>query len=282
MNLWAPLLLFFLVCTASSQRLQPLMHVEACSKFSDAVVQVMTDQMSGTGFVVGADGWVITALHVVADPHTFSPYDNLRVFITGHQIPAEIVSPLDKLAGTRDFAIVKIAKTQLPKLDLGVDAEIQLGSPISIIGFPLSAIFPRTAAATVVPRFCLTGTVAAQTSLPLGNLNFLHTIYFQGVSVKGISGAPIISLQTGKVIGIVTTRLTGITDALADLHKQIVDGRGGRISISGFEPGPDVDKIITVLDTQLANGLGSGTGASDAAYTLKAAQRDYQQAHPQK
>ena len=33
--------------------------------------------------------------------------------------------------------------------------------------------------------------------------------------------------------------------------------------------------IINVLDLQLANGLGSGTGAADAAYALKKAQREY-------
>jgi S1-C subfamily serine protease len=202
---------------------EPLTHVQACSKFSDAVVEVITDTMSGTGFLVSADGWVITAFHVVADPSTLIPYQHTRVAISGHgtQIPAEIVSPLDKLAGARDFAILKIDETQLPKLDMGIENDVKLGSPISIIGFPLSAIFPHTAP---IPRFCLNGTVAAQASFPLGNLEFLHTVYFQGVSIKGISGAPVILLETGKVIGIVTTKLAGINKSLEDVGSVINTG----------------------------------------------------------
>jgi S1-C subfamily serine protease len=284
MRPWYILAFFVTYPAVYCQRLpQPLTHVEACSRFSDMIVQVQTDKMSGTGFIVGADGWIVTALHVVADPDTLAAYAHPRVVI-GHREPidAEVVSSLDKIASLRDFAILKVGKTQLPTLDLGIESEIESGSQVSIIGFPLSAVFPRTAAGTPVPKFCLTGTVAAQTAFPLGNLEFLHTIYFQGVSIKGISGAPIISLQTGKVIGIVSTRLTGITSALSDLHENIAHGFGKNRSLGGFVPGAEIDKIIDVLDVQLANGLGSGTGASEAADNLEKAQREYKKRHPAK
>lgn len=270
------LLLLCLSHLAFGQTLRPIALVEACSKFGDAVVQVNTDRMSGTGFVVDSNGWVVTALHVVADPITLAVYGNPRVIISGKKtpIPAEIASPLDKLASTRDFVILKIEKTELPKLDLGGEDEIKLGSQVSIIGFPLSAVFPRTG--LPVPKFCLTGTIAAQTALSLGNLEYLHTIYFQGVSIKGLSGAPIILLNTGKVIGIVTTKLTGINKSLEEVGDRIKGGTGMEMT---FGPNMGVisslGQVIDVLDTQLANGLGSGTGASDAADALRKAQRGY-------
>jgi hypothetical protein len=37
--------------------------------------------------------------------------------------------------------------------------------------------------------------------------------------------------------------------------------------------------IIDTLDTQLANGLGSGTEAADAANALQQAKRDYERQH---
>jgi len=158
-------------------------------------------------------------------------------------------------------------------LELGSEDGIELGSPISIIGFPLAAILPI---ATAMPKFCLSGTVAAQTSFPLGNLNFLHTVYFQGVSIKGVSGAPIISLESGKVIGIVTTKLAGINKSLEEVENDI--NTIPHVEM-GLGPGRGVvgslGQVIDVLDTQLANGLGSGTGATDASYALKKAQRDY-------
>lgn len=113
-------------------------------------------------------------------------------------------------------------------------------------------------------------------------MEFLHSIYFQGVSIKGISGAPIISLVTGKVIGIVSTRLTGIGTDLQKLSDDIVAGRvGGGVSMGAFTA-YDLKRVIDVLDLQLANGLGSGTGASDAAHALKQAKSDYEHSHPKK
>jgi hypothetical protein len=261
---------------------QPLTQVEACKSFRSSIVQVDTDTMHGTGFIVGPDGWIITALHVVADQQTLIKRENILVSIVGHphSIPAEIVSPLDNIARLRDFAILKIHETNLPALDLGSEVNIDDGSPIAIIGFPLSASLRFGP----IPRFCLMGTVAAQTTFPLpqGNLQFLRTIYFQGISVKGISGAPIISLVTGKVIGIVSTKLAGITPALDEVRKntsaggdiQVIGTNGNQFGIAG-----SITPIIDVLDNQLANGLGSGTGASDAAYSLKKAKRDYGRQH---
>ena len=76
--------------------------------------------------------------------------------------------------------------------------------------------------------------------------------------------------------------MTGIDRSLAELHEQIAAGMGRNVKISGFEPGTETDKIINVLDNQLANGLGTGTGAADAAYALKKAKREYKHTHPKK
>ena len=251
---------------------QPLTQVEACRKFTASIVQVDSDTMRGTGFVADQDGWIVTALHVVANPKTLTKYGKISVTVLGYArpFPAEIMSPIDDLARSRDFVVLKIDKTKLSHLDMGTEIDVENGSPIAIIGLPFSAPISG-----ITPRFCLAGTVAAQTSFGLGNLRYLHTIYFQGVSIKGISGAPIISLVTGKVIGIVSTKLTGIGQAL-DLTRQRLSSENGSLQIGGFSTVSTTQAIIDVLDTQLANGLGSGTGASDAVYALEKAKSDYQ------
>jgi hypothetical protein len=107
-------------------------------------------------------------------------------------------------------------------------------------------------------------------------LNYRHAIYFQGVSVKGISGAPIISLISGRVIGVVSTKLTGINTSLLLLRQDLNTRGTGGIFMSGIgDPGKFALDTINVLDAQLANGLGSGTGASDAANVLQAARHNY-------
>jgi hypothetical protein len=130
-------------------------------------------------------------------------------------------------------------------------------------------------------KFCLTGNVAANTTIGIGKSQ-VNVVYFQGVSIKGISGSPIFSDKTGEVVGVVSQRLTGIGKELQHLGDDIAHGKGTGISISGYEPGREALKIINVLDLQLANGLGMGTGASDASYALKKAKREYDRQHSKK
>jgi S1-C subfamily serine protease len=260
---------------------EPLTHRRVCELFSKAVVQVDTSVMHGTGFVTDPDGYIVTAFHVVADLQTMRPYGNTTVSFEGGEqsVPAEIVSSLDVINRTKDFAILKVNKSNLKSLPLGNEDDAAVGAPISVIGLPLTAIFPSGLLIATVPHFCLTGTIAAQTSFPIGNRDHVDTIYFQGVSIKGISGAPIILLDTGKVIGVVDTRMTGLSRELTQLHENILAGAGSGFVISGLQPGPEIDKIIVALDQQLANGLGTGTGAADVAYALKKAKGEYGKHH---
>jgi hypothetical protein len=256
---------------------------ETCHAIEASIVQVSSDTMQGTGFIVDPNGWIITALHVVADPATLIKRDNISVSIVGHKgrLPAKVVSPLDNLAQFRDFAILKVDRGDLPFLKLGSEINADDGTPIAVVGFPLSAMFRIPP--NPIPRFCLTGTIAAQTAFPLGNLEFLHTLYFQGVSIKGISGAPIVSQIDGKVIGMVTTKLTGINQPLDELKAAIDNPGPGHMEI-GLGPGlgaiGGLGRVIDLLDTQLANGLGSGTGTSDMTNTLERVKKGYDRQHP--
>jgi hypothetical protein len=51
------------------------------------------------------------------------------------------------------------------------------------------------------------------------NSQGIDVIVFQGPNNKGMSGAPLISNRTGRVVGIVTRRLVGISDKLDDIRK---------------------------------------------------------------
>src|SRR5579864_1506413 len=66
---------------------QPLTQVAVCKTFGSSIVEVRDDTMRGTGFVVGSDGWIVTALHVVADPKTLTKYGNITIIVAGHVHP---------------------------------------------------------------------------------------------------------------------------------------------------------------------------------------------------
>lgn len=266
-----------LLCTAlySQNTAHPLTQVEACKQFSDSVVQVITDGGSGTGFIVGKDGWIATAFHVIADVKTLTTYNHPRIVIGKLAIDAVIVSSVDREAQNEDFAILRIEKKNLTALEFGNSSDVEIGSPLAVIGYPLSAFMPIPG--TAVPKFCLSGTMVAQTTVPLPRLRYLHVIYFQGVSVKGISGAPVISLVSGKVIGIVSTKLTGIGPALQKVRDDAASFQSAaaasgvtiQVNMNGLDPSTTVPKIITVLDDQLANGLGTAIGVDRPTEVLR-------------
>lgn len=257
----------------------PLSQQEACAKLSSAVVSIDAGGRGlGSGFLVSADGVILTANHVVLDP-TGQYYAAIDVELdSGEHVFAKPFIALDLASVGQDYAFIKIEhKTPLPFLTLGSVAEAAIGADATIIGYPFSAL--SSPGEHINRKFCLTATFASvgekivpmtgQQRAPNGRVVQLKqdirvdVIYFQGPSVKGISGSPIIARDTGHVVGIVSTKLTGISPALSDLKAETANGMGGGITISGLAPGKAINDIITVMDDQLANGLGSATGIDD-------------------
>ena len=264
----------------------PLTLRQACAKFSDAVVQIDAGGVSrGSGFLVSPDGLILTASHVVMD--TDGKY-HPAIFVTlsngdlESAVPAVPASP-DSVG--EDFALLKInAKSPLPFLTLGSVDEVVIGDDATIIGFPFSAISPINE--SVSKKFCLQASFAATEIIgrdisesQKAKTGFIQVnkhvtvdvIYFQGPSVKGISGSPIISRGTGNVVGIVSTKLTGIGPALNGLKDATANGFG--MTFVGVDAGKAFNQIVVVLDEQLANGLGSAVGIDDPKEALKQTQR---------
>jgi hypothetical protein len=228
---------------------KPLTQVEACQKFTPAVVGIQAGPGSGSGFIVSSDGWIVTAAHVVVDLPTRQNYPTISVFMpNGTMEPARQMLPTDQ-AMVHDLALLKVDKTNLPYLKLGNERDIPVGSPITIIGFPIST--------GIAMKFCLAGNIAAKASQGVGDAQ-INVVFFQGVSVKGISGAPIISLENGSVIAIEDLRLTGIGPGLERAKQELAAGAGSGVIISGLNFGPVMKDLVNVLDEQLANGLGAG------------------------
>jgi hypothetical protein len=172
---------------------------------------------------------------------------------------------------------------------LGSERDINIGSDATIIGYPFSAL--NREGKPVETKFCLSASFAAVQietvqvngsrtvngrKVPFNKDIKVDVVYFQGPSVKGLSGSPVISRDNGRVVGILSTKLTGISPALNELKDETAKGLGANVYLSGLQPGPVINQIITVLDNQLANGLGSAVGIDDpreAAESLRRSPR---------
>jgi S1-C subfamily serine protease len=263
-----------------AQRTKPLTQKETCSRFMPTVVRIDVAGGNATSFIVSPDGWIVTAAHYVFDPGTREQRTTFAVMLPdGSTDFGKLI--IDRDSFLRDFALLKVEKTNLPYLELGTETEVSPGSEIAIIGYPFSAQSPYSPSITT--KFCMSGMVTATDHITHQEVK-INAVYFQGPVVKGLSGSPIISRETGHVIGIQSAKLAGISTALDETRRRLEAGKAsGFVRIVG---GVDIADIfiglINDLDRHLANGLGSATGAADAALALSKAKRNYGHQQPQR
>lgn len=186
----------------------------------------------GSGFIVSADGVVLTNAHVVADA------DEVTVRLTDRREFTAKVLGLDKVS---DVAVLKINAKGLPTVKIGNPQNVRAGEWAVAIGSPFG--FENTLTAGIIS--------ATSRSLPdEGYVPFLQT----DVAVNpGNSGGPLFNLN-GEVIGInsqIYSRSGGYQglsfaipiDVAMQVSKQLVEHgkvRRGRIGVAIQEVTPDL------------------------------------------
>ena len=141
-------------------------------------------QSGGSGFVVSADGLIVTNNHVVEGA------DRLTVTLDGREYPAEVKGTDPET----DLALIQIdAGRQLPYLQLGDSDRLKVGDWIMVIGSPLGLDHTVTV-----------GVVSAKgRSLQVLDPSFENFIQTDAAINFGNSGGPLVNLA-GEVVGIAT------------------------------------------------------------------------------
>lgn len=138
------------------------------------------ENSAGSGFIIRANGEIVTSYHVVKE------VDQIIVKLNNRrELPAEIIG-FDELS---DVALLKIEAEDLPTVQIGSSEALRVGQWVLAIGAPFGFDYTVTA-----------GIVSAKgRSLPFGNyVPFLQT----DVAINpGNSGGPLFDLN-GKVVGI--------------------------------------------------------------------------------
>jgi S1-C subfamily serine protease len=235
-----------------------------------AVVEIeVNGNFSGAGFIVSADGIIMTANHVVTTRESrFRQYaNNIRVLVEGHATPFDATPLIGQISDEQvnyDSALIKITASQLPTVKLGSWSEADIGDHLTIL--PSWPGMGCIALEAVVAK-----TAPVQTVLGSKPVN---TIVFQSPVRNGFSGSPVFSPK-GNVIAIVDTKVFGISVSLDELRKKWLSTRGATtgIEIHAYVGGVDIAtsflEMINNLDQNLISGLGTGV-AIDYAKQLQA------------
>jgi len=143
----------------------------------------------GAGFLVNKKtGWIITNAHVSSrNPAKLEVAFKDQKFIDAKLIYVDMLL---------DLAVISISPSEIPKnskvADLDCDKKPVIGSPVGAFGHPFSLSFSGTRGIVSGEKYRW-GRIWVQTDAPINS---------------GNSGGPLISLETGKVIGISSATLS--------------------------------------------------------------------------
>lgn len=170
--------------------------------------QVTPVAITGTGFILSEDGYILTNYHVArdADKLTVSLYD-------GRKFPATLVG---YESTTCDVALLKIDADGLSPVKIGDSDALQVGDPVCTIGNPLGEL---TYTLTV-------GYISAKERAVNSDGSPISMLQTDAAINNGNSGGPLFDFS-GNVIGIVTAKASGSTSSGAT-----VEGLGFAIPIN--------------------------------------------------
>ncbi len=212
--------------------------------------QTSRGQAAGTGFVLSADGYIVTNNHVIAEGD--SP---VVTFADGTTEPATIV------AGdpSRDLAVLKVDRTDLVPLAVGDSDALRLGDQLIAVGYALDLNGEPSVTSGILSA--KNRTITAENGAQLVNLLQTDTAIN-----PGNSGGPLLN-DRGEVVGINTAIAGGAENiGFAIAITPVMD------VIDSLRDGSVPDRALMGVTTQpTGEGLGveiveiaDGSGAADS------------------
>ncbi|MBR3554845.1 MAG: trypsin-like peptidase domain-containing protein [Oscillospiraceae bacterium] len=153
--------------------------------------QITRGAITGSGFIISADGYVLTNNHVIETALA----ENLEVKVmlfSGEEYTAEIIGGDSR----SDVALLKIPGKDFPCVTLGTFSGTRVGEPIYAIGNPLGELTYSMTSGIVS---------ALDRSITISNNTAIDMFQIDAAINNGNSGGPIIN-RFGQVIGIASAK----------------------------------------------------------------------------
>lgn len=150
----------------------------------------VSGSVSGSGFVISEDGYILTNYHVVEDAYT-GGYEVKVMFYDGSTYTAEIKG-FDR---NNDIAVLKIEAEGLNAAELGTSDSLFVGDTVYAVGNPLGEL-----------NYSMTSGMVSATDRLITTEEGTMTMFQIDAAVnEGNSGGPVYN-TSGQVVGVVTAK----------------------------------------------------------------------------
>ena len=175
--------------------LSQVVGIESESPSTGAIpgIQSNTTPVSGSGFIISNDGYILTNYHVIeiADVNSLE----IRVYLSDETVHIAQVIGYDS---SSDVALIKIDATDLTPVVIGDSDAIRVGQRVYAVGNPFGDLF-HTMTEGIIS--------ALDRSVTVDNKR-INAFQFDAAVNPGNSGGPIYD-HNGDVIGIVSMKIMG-------------------------------------------------------------------------
>lgn len=160
--------------------------------------QVSQTASSGSGFIISADGYVVSNYHVIQGANTLTVITS-----DGIEHDAKVVG----YDATNDLSVLKIEGNDFDYAHIGSSDELVVGAQVVAIGNPLGEL---TSTLTV-------GYVSAKDRLVNTDGTSMNMLQTDAAINSGNSGGPLFNMR-GEVIGITTAKYSGTSTSGASIE----------------------------------------------------------------
>ena len=169
-----------------------------CTVTQEYFGQTVSGVTSGSGFVLTADGYIVSNYHVVAD------VSSIKVtFNDGTEYSAKFVGGDE----SNDIALVKVEAADLRPVEIGSSDALIVGDQVAAVGNPLGELAATLTVGYISAKDRIVATDGTQ-------INMLQT---DAAINPGNSGGPLFNML-GQVIGITTAKYSGTTESGATIE----------------------------------------------------------------
>ena len=165
--------------------------------------QTTTSAASGSGFVLTADGYIVTNYHVIEDAVDDSSVSITVSFADGTQYTGTLVGGEQD----NDVAVLKIDATGLQPVTLGDSGQLVVGETVYTIGNPLGELTYSLSNGLVSALDRLITTSSTNQTTGQTETTTLNVLQTNCAINPGNSGGPLFD-SYGNVVGIVTAKYT--------------------------------------------------------------------------